>query len=113
MIRLHIHGLNLKVKLLLYFMCCYGAGSLTVKDGSVVVVECASGETYTIEMFDHVRIQVTSKVSHTHGYSLSLRLLKCGPVAPQLNNVSKQAQVGGNKELMKVSSKPAVAKIIT
>ena len=66
-----------------------------------MTVTSAGGSSYSIGMFDHVRVQVTSKVSHAHGYSISLQLLSCGRVPPQLHC---EAHSGGKRELMQVSS---------
>ena len=74
-------------------------GTLELVPGDSVRVTCADGGSYAISMFDHVRVHVTGRASHAHGYSLSLRLLSCGPVAPQGGHGHAHQ---GNRELMKV-----------
>lgn len=56
------------------------AGTVIHTEQSITVTY-SSGQ-YSFQMLDHVRVHVTSKVSHAHGYTLSLQLLRCGAIPP-------------------------------
>lgn len=79
---------------------------MTQADDAVTVSYAGRGGHYTIHMFDHVRVHVTSHVSHAHGHSLSLHLLHCGPVLPLpgvLPVPNMRSNRGNTNELGKVS----------
>lgn len=65
---------------------------------------------YTFKMLDYVKVHVTSKVSHAHGRSLSLQLLRCGPPPPPSISVGvaegkrgEQEEKDAKRELVKAS----------
>lgn len=83
----------------------FDSGTLSQSSQSITVTY-ARGE-YTLGLFDHVRVHVTSKVSHAHGSSLSLHLSKCGPIPPPSPTVTSEGTQcdGGEspkRELIKV-----------
>ena len=87
----------------------YGAhvGTLSQSEKDITVYHL-NGQ-YTIGLFDHVRVHVTSTISHAHGHHLSLQLLSCGSVPPSTPNVSEgmkqrdDRRKNTNRELVKVS----------
>lgn len=77
----------------------FNSGELTQSDDGITV--SYSGGQYTLGILDHVRVRVTSKVSHAHGYSLALQLLSCGPV-PLTTTADKQAEKDNKKWIKSV-----------
>ena len=67
---------------------CHCAGTLVHSEDGITV-SYPRGQ-YTFQILDSVRVRVTSKVSHAHGFSLSLRLLHCGPAPRNSSGVVRQ-----------------------
>ena len=80
-------------KLLLHFF----KGSISFTDHVVTVFY--DNKSYSLKLFDHIRVRVVVQESHTHPSSFVLKLLSCYPV---LKGVNVQIQEQRKAELMKV-----------
>lgn len=64
------------------------------------VIVTHSNGSFTLTLFDHLLLRVCVETSHAHGYSISLKLLQCGPVKPL--SASSGESKDGNKTLVQV-----------
>lgn len=95
-VRIYVYGMSVHV----YSACVTRSAGTLVHSEDGITVSYPHGQ-YTLRILDSVRVRVTSKVSHAHGFSLSLRLLRCGPT-PRNSSGGVVQDSGGNKKLIEV-----------